>query len=286
MKFTRFICLTLAGAGLIGGLSACSDDKKDTPEESIIIKDENGNITLTIKDPEKWIAAAKKVAADLREDAYEKVDDWLNEEAIKLQTQAASESVIEMIDECADEANDIATEKIPTPLALFTTGDDCLANIGSIRNVLLGSLDGTVNQASIIAMTAVANPALAQKISTQLADCATKIQAIPQPLKQNASGPEAKAAIAACRTFEQTLESELIPLFRTLAGEETALKAIVNQYATGVVTPSVNAAKAAADELFLAINTLPAQPTEAHVQAIVAAYIKARGALDLCAAFL
>lgn len=285
MKLTKLTGLALLAAGVMAAMTACSDDKNE-PDDTIFIKDENGNISLTIKNPEKWVAAAKKVAAELHEDAVEKVNDWMTEESIKLKTQAASESIDEIIDECADEANEIATDKIPSPLAVFTTGDDCLANIGSIRNVLLGSLDGTVNQASIMAATSVANPALAQKIGAQLADAAAKIQAIPAPLRQNAGSAEAKAAIAACLTLETTLRTEVQPLFRSITGMDEQQRAIVTQYADGVVTPSVAAAKTAADELLAAVNALPASPTEQHIQAVIAAYIKARGALDLCAAFL
>lgn len=285
MKLTKLTGLALLAAGVMAAMTACSDDKNE-PDDTIFIKDENGNISLTIKNPEKWVAAAKKVAAELHEDAVEKVNDWMTEESIKLKTQAASESIDEIIDECADEANEIATDKIPSPLAVFTTGDDCLANIGSIRNVLLGSLDGTVNQASIMAATSVANPALAQKIGAQLADAAAKIQAIPAPLRQNAGSAEAKAAIAACLTLETTLRTEVQPLFRLMTGMDEQQRAIVTQYADGVVTPSVAAAKTAADELLAAVNALPASPTEQHIQAVIAAYIKARGALDLCAAFL
>lgn len=285
MKLTKLSGLALLAGGLMSVMTACSDDKNE-PDDSIFIKDENGNISLTIKNPEKWVAAAKKVAAELHEDAVEQLNDWMTEESVKLKTQAASESIDDIIDECADEANDIATDKIPSPLAVFTTGDDCLANIGSIRNVLLGSLDGTVNQASIMAATSVANPVLAQKVATQLADAAAKIQAIPAPLRQNAGSTEAKAAIAACLTLETTLRTEVQPLFRSMTGMDEQQRAIVTQYADGVVTPSVMAAKTAADELLAAVNALPASPTEQHIQAVIAAYIKARGALDLCAAFI
>lgn len=285
MKLTKLSALALLAGGLMSVMTACSDDKNE-PDDSIFIKDENGNISLTIKNPEKWVAAAKKVAAELHEDAVEQLTDWMTEESVKLKTQAASESIDDIIDECADEANDIATDKIPSPLAVFTTGDDCLANIGSIRNVLLGSLDGSVNQASIMAATSVANPALAQKVATQLADAAAKIQAIPAPLRQNAGSTEAKAAIAACLTLETTLRTEVQPLFRSMTGIDEQQRAIVTQYADGVVTPSVTAAKTAADELLAAVNALPASPTEQHIQAVIAAYIKARGALDLCAAFI
>lgn len=284
MRIRKFFAVAMAACAM-GLVSGCSDDKKDSPEDSITIRDEHGNIQLTIKNPEKWVAAAKAVAADLQEDAAEQLQEWLTEEQAKIQNQAASITVNEMIDECADEVNDVATEKIPSPLAIFTTGDDCVANMVSVRNVLLGSLDGTVNEASIMALTAAKNPQLAQKISTQLANAVAKIQAIPKPLKQNVNSPEAKAAIGACLTLEQTLTGELQPMFRQLTGEDVALKAIVNQYSTGVVTPSVNAAKMAADELLIAVSTLPSQPTEAHLQAVILAYVKARGALDLCGAF-
>lgn len=286
MKFRKLITHAIIATGIICGLSACSDDKKDSPDSSIFIKDEDGNISLTIKNPEKWIAAAKVVAQKLHADATEQLNEWMTEKAAQLENQAASESISDMIDECADEVNDVATEKIPSPLAVFTTGDDCVANLGSVRNVLLGSLDGSVSQASIMAMTAVANPALAQKISAQLADAVAKIQAIPQPLRENANSTEAKAAIAACLTLEQTLDSELKPMFKNLTGHEAEMQAIVHQYADGVVTPSLAAAQTAADELLAAVNALPAQPSEQHIQAAVVAYVKARAALDLCGAFL
>lgn len=284
MKLRKILAVALSACAM-GLITGCTDDKKDTPEDSITIRDEHGNIQLTIKNPEKWVAAAKAVAADLQEDAAEQFQEWLTEEQVKIQTQAASLTVNEMIEECGDEVNDIATEKIPSPLAIFTTGDDCVANMGSVRNVLLGSTDGSVNEASIMALTAAKNPQLAQKISSQLADAVARIQAIPKPLKQNANSAEAKAAIAACLTLEQTLTNELQPMFQQMTDEDAAMQAIVNQYATGVVTPSVTAAKTAADELLVAVNTLPSQPTEAHIQAVIAAYIKARAALDLCAAF-
>lgn len=283
MKFrlTRIMPLVLLGMSLI---NACSDDKE--PQDAIVIKDEHGSVQLIIKNPDKWVAVAQKAAAELNADILEDVAEWENKLTTEVKQAAPHLAISKIIDECADEAEDVAEEKITNPYALFSTGDDCLANLLSIRNSLLGSLDGSVNPNSIMAVTAATKPELAQKVSTQLAAAAAAIQAIPQPLKQNATSAEAKAASAACMTLSTTLSTELLPLFAAMTDNATVLQPVVDDYVDVVVLPSLQNAKQAAAELTAAMIPLLSERNQDNIQIAIKAYTKARGAVDLCAAFI
>ena len=107
----------------------------------------------------------------------------------------------QIVDGCADIANEVGTAKIGDPYNLYMAGrteealyaveswyswhsrDDYTNNIRSIRNSYYGSLDGTVNTHSMSALIAEADPDLDARLKAAIQKAADDIQAIPQPFR-------------------------------------------------------------------------------------------------------
>lgn len=260
--------------------ASCSDKSTD---DEIVIKGADGGVVVTIQNLDKWKAQAQRLIAELNEDAVAELGKWQTGYADTFKALPPSQSLAMIVGECADCAEELADEKIPRPVAILTTGDDCLGYIGSIRNSIFGTTDGTVGQASIMAYLSVANPQSAQSLGGQLQAAAAAIQAIPQPLASNAASEQAKAAVSACLSLEETLGQQVLPLVASMP--DTLAREIVATYVDDVVTPSTADAVTLATQTLAAAQTMALDPTEANITATVRLYIRARAAADLCAAF-
>lgn len=262
-------------------ITACSD--KNDPSDNIVIKNESGSVVVTIQNINKWKEDAKDLVNDLNRQFFDDLAKWQTDYAQSFKAQNPSANTARIIGACADCADEIANEKIPHPIAVFTTGDDCLGYIGSIRNSIFGSIDGTIAPTSFMALLSTAKPSLAQTLAIQLQEAAETIKAIPQPLAANASSPQAQKAISACQTLSQTLRQQIAPALVT-ADEQTA-GAIINAYVDNVIVPSVTNARTCSAKALAAMQTVTSSPTQDNITAAVNQYIKARAAIDLCQSF-
>lgn len=132
---------------------------------------------------------------------------------------------ISIIDGSIEIVNEVATAKIQTAYDHANEGDanyiespysynsrqDFMDNIKGVKNVYFGGLDeaGVANRdesKSLHAYVAKAQPELDKKISSAIDNAIAKIQAIPQPFKNNATAPEVAKAIEACGELSKSLE--------------------------------------------------------------------------------
>lgn len=261
--------------------ASCSNDN---PQDGFVFRDDHGSMSIAVTNPQKWAEAAQGVANELHADLLAKVSAWEDGLAAEVKSRPSAEVCAGIVTNCASEAKLIAG-KISTPKSglITMTADDLVANLGSIRNSLFGSIDGQPSPASLIAVASVAAPQLQQAIVADMQAASAAIKAIPAPLLTNGDTPEAQAAQAACLKLNQSI-AQLAALVEAIP--ETQRQAIVNQYVDGVVLPSVRQARAAASQLVASVDAMIKTPDQQTISAMIQAYVQTRGALDLCEAFI
>lgn len=142
--------------------------------------------------------------------------------------QAAVEEIIQGMLGCLDE---VANEKIGKPLetkdhltfeSRFSQNslNDFKDNLKSVENAYLGQISGTETQSnSISALVAQKNPELDQKIKQELKAAIESINAVPNPIETTIKNPETTAKLTSAKsailTLFTTLETQLLPLFKT-----------------------------------------------------------------------
>ncbi len=142
--------------------------------------------------------------------------------------QAAVEEIIQGMLGCLDE---VANEKIGKPLETkddltfesrfsHNSLNDFKDNLKSVENAYLGQIAGTGTQSnSISALVAQKNPELDQKIKQELKAALEAVNAVPNPIETTIKNPETTAKLtsakAAILTAFTTIETQLLPLFKT-----------------------------------------------------------------------
>ena len=200
------------------------------------------NINCTRSNAAKWGAYMKAVAQRLLSDSQKLYDDWTKEyngdesyNAIFLAHdgrsgyQSALNCLEQIIDGCADIANEVGSAKIGDPYDLFVAGkttealyaveswyswhsiDDYSNNILSIRNAYYGSRDGSINANSLAAAIRAVNPDMHTQTVTHITNAYNAIQAIPAPLRNNITNAKTVAAMEACADLENFLSKTLKP---------------------------------------------------------------------------
>lgn len=293
-------------------LSACSDDEPKGGQ----ITFEDHDVKLTIENLDNWTKYAHQVAVLLAKDAENLLKSWkqsyeggpafadiFKHHSGNGYTSAAS-CIEEIIDGCADIANEVGEAKMGDPYDLLAEGktlqalyaveswyswhsrEDYSNNILSVRNSYYGSLDGTVSPASISALTAKVNPVLDAEVKEKIALAYNAILAIPDPFRNNINSPQTRSAMAACENLEKVLDNRLKPMFETLAGHDGEEQLIVENYVDNVVLPTYVDLKNKTAALLGAVKTLMNDPTGANFEAACGAWLAARAPWELSEAFL
>ncbi|MDE6446688.1 MAG: peptidase M75 [Muribaculaceae bacterium] len=211
----------------------------------------------------------------------------------------------EMIDGCADIANEVGTAKIGDPFDLYKAGrteealyaveswyswhsrEDYTNNIYSIRNTYFGTLDGTVATASMASKVASLNPSLDADLRSKIDAAAGAILAIPQPFRNNIDSGEASAAMQACAALDAALSVDLKAFFENLdASHHADLSAIVTNYVDAVVLPTYKSLKERNAALLSAVQFLSANRTDAAFEAACRAWLSSREPWEKSEAFL
>lgn len=172
--------------------------------------------------------------------------------------------VEEIVDKCAEIANEVGTAKIGDPYNLYKAGnteealyaveswyswhsrDDYTNNIYSIRNAYYGSLDGNINANSLSTVIAGANSSLDTKIKNAIQKAAKAIQDIPQPFRNHIPSNETVAAMDACAELESILKNDLKSYIANNSNNintDAVLNPVVTQYVDAVVVPTYKSLK-------------------------------------------
>lgn len=297
---------------------ACSSDKNEDPQNpatSVVTPtDDAANLDYTAANAASWGNYMSQVSKLLVNDATDLNEAW----SVSYNGGApftaqyrdhngsaygsALSSIEEMIDGCADIANEVGTAKIGDPVALYQTGDvtaalyaveswyswhsrdDYSNNILSIRNSYYGSLDGSVNANSLSALVAANNAALDASVKSAITTAYNAILNIPQPLRNNINSTESHSAMDACADLEDVLSNQLKPAVRAFS--EAQLQPVVEQYVDAVVLPTYALLESRVRALDSAVAAFKASPSDQGFINACNAWLSAREPWEKSEAFL
>lgn len=234
-------------------LSACSSSEGPEQEE------ETNDIEITQANLSSWTNYMRQVSNLLTTDADNLLKAWTESYnggapfATQFKTHSSSEypsatsAIEEIVDKCAEIANEVGQAKIGDPYALYAAGrtqealyaveswyswhsrDDYTNNIRSIRNSYFGGYDVTSAQSgSLSAAIALTDPALDSEVRNAIDAAERSIQAIQQPFRNNIPSAQSLSAMEACADLEETLNLKLKPAATALP--EATLHSIVEAY--------------------------------------------------------
>ena len=306
------LLFAIAAAAL--SLAACSDDTPDNGGNPPGEPDDNANLDYTEANAQSWGNYMTQVSSLLRTDAANLYDAWTvayeggTAFATTFKTHtggdysSALSCVEQMIDGCADIANEVGTSKIGDPYNLYISGDtrralyaveswyswhsrdDYTNNIYSIRNSYYGSLDGQVSDKSLSRLVADANASLDNRVRGAIDAAARAIQAIPQPFRNNINSNESRAAMSACADLEDILSKELKSAVAAL--DAAHLQIVVDNYVDNVVLPTYRSLRDKNADLHTAVAAFKAAPSDANFANACNAWLEAREPWECSEAFL
>ncbi|MBD5263817.1 MAG: peptidase M75 [Bacteroides sp.] len=216
---------------------------------------------------------------------------------------SALSCVEQIIEGCADIANEVGTAKIGDPYNLYVSGDtqaalysveswyswhsreDYSNNILSIRNSYYGSLDGSVSPKSLSALIAAEDAQLDTKVKAAITDASNAILAIPQPFRNHINSAESRAAMTACADLEEILSVNLKNAVNRL-GNDSRYQDIVDNYVDAVVVPTYKSLQEKNKALYQTVVTFKNSPSDANFANACNAWLEAREPWEKSEAFL
>ncbi len=300
----KLLSLTALAACVAFSFTACSDD--DDEEVHVASVDPSAD------NIENWGNYMTIVSKLLANDATALYSDWATDynntgrsyaTYFKSSDLTAQEAAQQIIDGCKEIANEVGESKIGEPISLWADGkkekavlaveswyswhsrDDYSNNIRSIRNSYYGTTDGTVAANSLSSLVKAANAELDTKVVDAINNAIDKIQAIPQPFRNNLGSDEAVAAQTACKDLCDLFEGNLKKCVASL-DDDDALQAAVDQYVDNVVLPTYADLAAKNGALYLAVQAFAKAPSTATFAACGVAWLAARQPWETSEAFL
>lgn len=300
-----------ATAAIALSLSACGDNNEPGENEA----DDNATLDYTAKNAASWGNYMVQVANLLRIDAQNLQQAWSisynggQPFAATFKNHSGGDynsalnCVEQIIDGCADIANEVGTAKIGDPYNLYISGkrqqalyaveswyswhsrDDYSNNILSIRNSYFGTLDGSISNNSLSALMASENPSLDTKLKEAIAGTSAAILAIPQPFRNNINSKESRQAMNACADLEQLLSHDLKTAVSAL-GNDARLQTIVNEFVDKVVLPTYTDLEAKNGRLYQAVLNFKNNPSDNNFATACNAWLDAREPWEKSEAFL
>jgi len=318
MKKT-FLYATLFLFGLSSTFVSCSDDDDSTKSAA--------NLDYSASNAKSWGNYMQNVASLLKTDASNLYKAW-NEGGVSSYKEAfattfknhtggeyssAKNCVQEIIEKCAEIANEVGQAKIGDPLALYESGkttealyaveswyswhsiDDYSNNILSIRNSYYGvkSYDNagatTVTPAanSLYTLVNSKNAELNEQMVAAIDSAWKAIQNIPNPFRNHINSDEAKNAQTACADLENLLTNTLLPyIFDNSKVSESELQPIVEQYVDAVVLPTYKELSERNAALYEKVDAFVKNPSNSAMTACASAWLTARKPWETSEAFL
>lgn len=302
--------MVCAGAMLL--LGACGSDEPGVVEGN----DDAANLDYNAQNAASWGNYMSQVSGLLKQDAADLYNAWTVSyngglpfaSSFKAHNggdyASALSCVNEIVEGCADIANEVGTAKIGDPYNLYVSGevqkalyaveswyswhsrDDYTNNIHSIRNSYFGSLDGyTVSPNSLSALMAEVNPDLDNEVKDAITAAINAIQAIPQPFRNNINSTEARQAMDVCGDLEEVLSNRLKPALAN-AADENRLQRIVDNYVDNVVLPTYSDLKDKNEALHDAVVAFQTAPSDNAFRNACNAWLVAREPWEKSEAFL
>ena len=317
-KIFKYAMLCAAVGTLSLGFTACGSDDDDTP------KNPNegraaADIVYSQQNAAAWGNYMVAVANLLNKDASTLYERWSTGANYGGSSYAgyfkshnnedfgsALNCVEQIIDGCTDIASEVGSTKIGDPYKLYVAGKttealyaveswyswhsiaDYANNIRSIRNAYYGSRNGSVNANSLSAVLAKSNPELDAETKAMIKDAIDKIEAIPDPFRNNINSTQAKEAMNACTELSDFLDTQLKTYFQNTpaVNSDAVLDPVVKQYVDGVVLPTYLDLKNANAALFAAVQAFHKNPSNAAFENCAKAWLVSREPWESSEAFL
>ena len=310
-----FIWMGIMAAGL--SLTACSDDndEKTIPEGTANVTIDEDDTKVTSKNLTNWTQYAVQVANLLTKDATNLKKAWSEDyngngpyaEAFKKpgagKTYASYQNCLqEIIEGCADIANEVGTAKIGEPRDLWEAGqyteavyaveswysfhsiDDYANNIRSIRNAFYGSRNGQIAEHSIAKYLQTNNNTLYSEVNANIQGAINAIERMAAPFRSHIGSNSVVEAQNACSKLEKSLSNNLKPYMINRSND--ALKEIVETYVDNVVLPTYNDLVTLNTALNTAVRNLANNPSNANFDKAASAWMTARAPWESSEAFL
>lgn len=285
MKKNVFLVALLA-MGLTT-FTACDEEnnEKTIPEGIADVNFEEDQTAVTDANLTNWVQYSVQVANLLTKDASDLKNAWTDSynggDAYSEQFKnpgtgktfaSYSNCVQQIIEGCADIANEVGTAKIGEPRDLWEKGsykdavyaveswysfhsiDDYTNNILSIRNAVYGTRNGEQAAQSVASYLKANNVSLYNSLVTKINTAVNAIQGIKSPLRSFLGSNTVLAAQNACSALEKVLTNDLKPVM--MAASEEDLKPIIINYTDNVVLPTYADLLADNTALNTAIRTL------------------------------
>lgn len=285
MKKNVFLVALLA-MGLTT-FTACDEEnnEKTIPEGIADVNFEEDQTAVTDANLTNWVQYSVQVANLLTKDASDLKNAWTASynggDAYSEQFKnpgtgktfaSYSNCVQQIIEGCADIANEVGTAKIGEPRDLWEKGsykdavyaveswysfhsiDDYTNNILSIRNAVYGTRNGEQAAQSVASYLKANNVSLYNSLVTKINTAVNAIQGIKSPLRSFLGSNTVLAAQNACSALEKVLTNDLKPVM--MAASEEDLKPIIINYTDNVVLPTYADLLADNTALNTAIRTL------------------------------
>ena len=296
-------------------LTACSDSNDDPkPDTDPVV--ESKNLDYSASNAQAWGNYMRQVAQLLQTDATDLYDAWTVSynggesfaQRFKKHNSSdypsAKSCLDQIVEGCADIANEVGTAKIGDPYNLYQAGqkesalyaveswyswhsrEDYSNNILSIRNSYLGTLDGSEGANSIAALVKEVNPDLDAEVRAAITKAYNSILAIPQPFRSNIVCAQSDAAMTACAELEQTLTNRLKPALAAVSGRDAQLQKIVDNYVDAVVLPTYKQLKDRNEALYNGVVAFVSAPSDAAFQNCANLWLTARQPWETSEAFL
>jgi len=294
--------------GLAFAATSCSDDNESINVDPI-------DIDYTSDNAASWQNYMRQVAALLKNDAASLYSSWAISNdggASFAQTfkthnggdyPSTMSCIQEIIEGCANIANEVGTQKIGEPYNLYSQSvtealyaveswyswhsrDDYRNNIYSIRNSYYGSLDGSVSSQSISALVKSVNADLDAQVVNAINAAANAIYNIPQPFRNNINSNESVAAMTACAELENVLSNTLLPYIASNLSENSALQGIIDNYVDVVILPTYLSLQEKNVTLYNAVVAFCNNPSNTAFETACDAWLEAREPWEKSEAFL
>ncbi len=297
-------------------LTSCrEDDEKEIPEGTSQVTIEEDQLEITQSNLVNWTQYSVQVANLLTSDATSLRNAWARDykgegayaETFKTpgagKTYASySNCLQEIIEGCADIANEVGTAKIGEPRDLWESGkytdavyaveswysyhsiDDYSNNILSIRNAFCGSRNGSIANSSIAAYLRLHNNTLYADIHSKINAAYEAIKGMSAPFRSHIGSASVLAAQQACSSLEKALSNELKPVM--MGVDETELKSIVETYVDAVVLPTYEDLVTKNTALNTAVRNLANNPSNHTLELAAQAWLDAREPWETSEAFL
>lgn len=298
--------------------ASCNKDdngsSNEIPEGTSNVSINEDDTQVTASNVTNWTQYAVQVANLLTNDATTLRNAWLvdykaggpyaeqfmNPEGTEFKSYSGC--VQQIIEGCADIANEVGTAKIGEPRDLWEAKkyteavyaveswysyhsiDDYSNNILSIRNAFNGTCNGSEATSSIAAYLKKNNNALYEQTKSEINAAYNAIKGMAAPFRSHIGNSSVTKAQEACAALESTLTNKVKPVL--VGGAETDLKPIIVDYVNNVVKPTYELLVTRNVSLNTAVRALANNPSTSTFAAAANAWMEAREPWEMSEAFL